>query len=372
MVRANTHHNKKITDTHNPYTPQGGLESEGRVLVCRRYNLSKHQDGELQLQNATKANQSLHNNTTLITTQISMAPSQTHCDSVITPDCNPSTHPEEETILISSDEEDNSNAPEVIELSDTERPDEGQDEEDEHDFRTHVEQIIRSYNFPASTLSGRGMGIFRQAHFHPEQRVHEASFFDFIDRANSMEMPPPFMYAMGQDDGFEADMQRAMRASMDDTLSNFGPKNVNHPDPPAKTTEGFTRSVRKKQVVTCALCRFDLGVGIPSEKKSGVKRRKRFSRFSDITEVERTLSKRMFFTKCGHIYCGLCVQFIKRRRTSKQKKADKNSTCEVSSIPDFKGRYIDTPFSLIDTCVVPGCDAKLPQSRGKFFKEMFT
>lgn len=309
-------------------------------------------------------------------------------------DCIPEPASEDPFIVISSDEEDNTNTdtgnyrsrtPEIIDISDTERPDEP--EEEEEDPRLNMERIfMNSFQQDQHEYLNNGFGFFRQPHypvraernpgqpsFSPRQFAHYHHFISRLQGIPGLGFGGP---NMREYPAFEEDLQRAMRASMEDSLSNFGPKKVSHPEPPTTTTEGYTRSVRKRQVVCCALCRSDLGVGIPPEtkkpsKSSSPKKRKRFSRFSDLTDVERTLSKRMFFTKCGHVYCGLCVQFIKRRRTSRQKKEDK-SNINVDCITDFKGRYVDTPFSLIDHCVVPGCKEKLPRSRGKFFKEMFT
>lgn len=319
-------------------------------------------------------------------------------------DCNPEPASNDPFIVISSDEEDNNNTayndtgrnptsrnsrgtgrsrtPEVIDISDTERPDEPEEEEDP---RLNMERIfLNGFQQEQHEYLNNGFGFFRQPHYpvRAERNTGESSFsprqfaqyHQFISRIQGI---PGLGFGphMRDDPAFEADLQRAMRASMEDSLSNFGPKKVAHPEPPSTTTPGYTRSVRKRQVVCCALCRSDLGVGVPSEppksSKTSPKKRKRFSRFSDLTDVERTLSKRMFFTKCGHVYCGLCVQNIRRRRTSRQKKEDKTNI-NVDCITDFKGRYVDTPFSLIDHCVVPGCKEKLPRSRGKFFKEMFT
>ncbi|KAG5354330.1 hypothetical protein CJU90_4144 [Yarrowia sp. C11] len=310
-------------------------------------------------------------------------------------ECIPRATPDDPLIIISSDEEDNTNdvipisrrrrrSPEVIDISDTERPDDPEEDEGS-DARFEMERIfMMGLQRDQQEHLTNGFGFFRQPHypvradrnpglssFTPRQF---ARYQQFVSRLQGI---PGLGGPWGRDDGsFEEDIQRAMQASLEDSLSNYGPKKVSHPDPPTTTTEGYTRSVRKRQVVCCALCRSDLGVGVPPESKksnkpSSSKKRKRFSRFSDLTDVERTLSKRMFFTKCGHVYCGLCVQFIKRRRTSRQKKEDK-SNIDVDCITDFKGRYVDTPFSLIDHCVVPGCKEKLPRSRGKFFKEMFT
>ncbi|KAG5357729.1 hypothetical protein CJU89_4197 [Yarrowia sp. B02] len=288
----------------------------------------------------------------------------------------------EPIIVISSDEEDNrenhagqDDDIEIIELSDTERPDEPE-EEDTRPFYQLAPQSEAARDIWA--MRRLNAGFFRQRELTAEDRRAEeqaaedrnfASFQYFINRMHHG------ISALREDPAFEEDLQRAIRASMEDSLSNYGPKNITHPEPPKETTKGYTRSVRKRQLLCCALCRCELGMGVPSEKKKSgskpAKKRKRFSRFSDLSDVDISLSKRMFFSKCGHIYCGLCVQNIKRRRTRKQKKEDK-TIMDVDQITNFKGRYVDTPFSLVDQCVVRGCNEKLPRSRGKFFKEMFT
>lgn len=206
------------------------------------------------------------------------------------------------------------------------------------------------------------------------------------------------MHELSQLARADDDLERALRESVEDSYKNYGSKKIDQPEAPTKTTEGFSRDVAEKQVLVCAVCRVELGAGIEEEKTessqgggtdmdsiastSSLGKRSRdedietpvphrpFSRFSDISEVEKILSKRVFFTPCGHLYCGLCVQNIKRKRGGKASKSTTNEH-ELANIPDFTGRYIDTPFSLIKSCIVPGCGHILPRSRAKFFKEMF-
>jgi hypothetical protein len=74
---------------------------------------------------------------------------------------------------------------------------------------------------------------------------------------------------------------------------------------PQKTRSHFTRSLNPSMPPVCADCKVDLGVGLSEETKQ---------KHGLITEGDRLLSKRVFFIKCGHVFCGRCVSRMMNRR----------------------------------------------------------
>ncbi len=152
--------------------------------------------------------------------------------------------------------------------------------------------------------------------------------------------------------------------------------------------KGYTRGIDGKNALVCPLCGVELGVGIPDyviEKDEikgpndlPVEGRDDNGKGKDIippfdvpqywhevpnlTVVDAELSKRTFFTKCGHVYCGRCVKNIMNER-GKRRKTPKNTKRKRKI-----GEISENTFTAPTKCIVTGCKKIW---RGNIFVEMF-
>ncbi|AOA65306.1 uncharacterized protein PAS_chr4_0997 [Komagataella phaffii GS115] len=92
-----------------------------------------------------------------------------------------------------------------------------------------------------------------------------------------------------------------------------------------KTEEAsfFTNKIDNSDDLRCLLCGMQLGSGFPADFKvdheqnsaSGILKYKvpaPWQCCNQVTDVDKELSKKVFFAKCGHVYCGRCVNNIMR------------------------------------------------------------
>lgn len=140
-------------------------------------------------------------------------------------------------------------------------------------------------------------------------------------------------------------LNRALRLSAEQYEAAFATRQT----PPAKTLDlpketrsGYTRAIDPSNVYQCAWCELELNEGIPAKTESNTE----FwdSKFRGTTEADQELSKRVFFSSCGHVYCGWCVKKIINR--PKGKKAKKStgvigSCCVVDCKRGFRGKFIE-------------------------------
>ncbi|CDK28880.1 unnamed protein product [Kuraishia capsulata CBS 1993] len=150
----------------------------------------------------------------------------------------------------------------------------------------------------------------------------------------------------------------------------------------------FTSEISNKQNQVCVLCGVVLGEGIPedfntskgepdeSDVQEYVSRQHIRApwRFTDmLTPADRDLSKKIFFARCGHVYCGRCVNNINRYLPSKTgEKAGKNKRRKTVKVDfdnpgtmDFRDYNLFAPNS----CAAEGCEKKT--STKAFFRELF-
>ncbi|KAA8913079.1 hypothetical protein TRICI_003281 [Trichomonascus ciferrii] len=93
------------------------------------------------------------------------------------------------------------------------------------------------------------------------------------------------------------------------------------PEEPEKTREGFTRAIKPSLCLVCAKCGGELG---EEEDQKG------------LTEADAMLSKRVYFSTCGHVYCGKCVNHIVNHKKARgEKKQCLVPNCNTS----FKGKH---------------------------------
>jgi hypothetical protein len=122
----------------------------------------------------------------------------------------------------------------------------------------------------------------------------------------------------------EQDLIDALResAQMDQSSPRLELQDLKLPQIPSTTRPGYTRGINKNKDLMCARCDVELGIGIPDSEKD-----------SSITDGDRLLSKRVFFARCGHTYCGRCVNdFLNRDH----KKRGLSKACVV---PDCKQSF---------------------------------
>lgn len=91
-------------------------------------------------------------------------------------------------------------------------------------------------------------------------------------------------------------------AQVEQNTPQLLPEDLKHPTIPSQTRPGYTRGITKSKQLICSMCDLELGIGIPDSDKNYL-----------LTEGDRLFSKRVFFAKCGHVYCGRCVNSIINR-----------------------------------------------------------
>jgi hypothetical protein len=96
------------------------------------------------------------------------------------------------------------------------------------------------------------------------------------------------------------------------------------PEEPEKTREGYTREIKPSLRLVCAKCSGELGEGEEEEEQKGM------------TEADILLSKRVYFSTCGHVYCGKCVNHIMNHKKARGEKVQ----CLVPNCrTSFKGKH---------------------------------
>ncbi|ANB13104.1 hypothetical protein AWJ20_1384 [Sugiyamaella lignohabitans] len=125
------------------------------------------------------------------------------------------------------------------------------------------------------------------------------------------------------------------------------------PEIPKSARPGYSRAVEPELDVVCARCETELGVGLTSDMKLDKGKEQETSQEASdlvITEADRLLSKRVFFARCGHVYCGRCVNATVNRRNNKKRKGKKGpDPTRKCSVPDCGQSFsrVKKPFSEI-------------------------
>lgn len=136
-----------------------------------------------------------------------------------------------------------------------------------------------------------------------------------------------------------------------------------------REVKGYTNDIHKDANLGCELCGITLGEGIPEDFKTNIKYNQDYAKYQEefgvaapwfcslqITDVDKDLSKRVFLSKCGHIYCGRCIKNIGNRPRGKNSK---------KKLLSMENPAIYAPSS----CPAVGCEHKF---RGKkSFIELF-
>ena len=153
------------------------------------------------------------------------------------------------------------------------------------------------------------------------------------------------------------DLQRALRLSAQQYSFPYQGTN-NSPNiedartlpVPKEVRPGFTRAIDPTDTYECAWCRVELNEGIPERTKANEE--EWIKSFNGTSDVDRQMSKRIFFSGCGHVYCGWCVKRIVNRPKTRVKKKQRPDPALVNS-------------QYIASCCVDGCRKPF---RGKFIE----
>lgn len=214
------------------------------------------------------------------------------------------------------------------------------------------------------------------------------TFLDFHGRESGGDTVPPLVFRYIEEQEDEANAARVnvkkkiggeVRRSKEQQFLN----------PPA----GYTTSLDESTTPVCTLCGVVLGEGIPSASEHAVgtveELQQRFGApapyqaLSEVTDTARDLSRRVFFAKCGHCYCGRCFKNIgnwkarrdyERESRAAQRAAKRRKTTAGEPPPaplrDWDVSHVeDLAVSHPSVCPVPGCSTKL---RNKLvFLELF-
>lgn len=152
---------------------------------------------------------------------------------------------------------------------------------------------------------------------------------------------------------------------------------------PAELQDKFTRGILPANTNICTLCGVTLAEGIPEGYSVLTDPEKIKSLVLDhdirapwqcsrkLTKIDYDLSRKIFFGKCGHVYCGRCVNNMLRAaretKTSKKKRRRKKINYDNVSVANLD--FDDPDICAPNRCVAPGCNKLL---RGKyFFRELY-
>ncbi|GMG21154.1 unnamed protein product [Ambrosiozyma monospora] len=138
--------------------------------------------------------------------------------------------------------------------------------------------------------------------------------------------------------------------------------------------EFYSNGISSTDDSVCVLCGVVLAEGIPEDydpikdedKIRDLVLNKKFKSpwqcCKKLTTADRDLSQKIFFGRCGHVYCGRCVNNIHRRKGSK--KRVKPSHRDMSKVSLGTVDFDDFEYSAPTKCVGAHCSKAVT---GKFF-----
>lgn len=143
----------------------------------------------------------------------------------------------------------------------------------------------------------------------------------------------------------ERDNDRALDRKLQDENKFNRKALLEKKDQIKREAKGYTSDIKHEENAGCELCGITLGEGIPEEFKANSQYNLKLSKYIDqfgvrapwfcfksLTEVDKELSKRVFLSKCGHLYCGRCIKNIGNRPKRRTKKDTKEFTIENPDI----------------------------------------
>lgn len=206
--------------------------------------------------------------------------------------------------------------------------------------------------------------------------------YDYEEEQEGDEIPGDLMDEIQRQEQAEEDSRVDRRRNIADKLRVESEEKARIP--PSERSR-ISNGILPQNDTVCILCGVKLAEGVP-EKYAPVtdeaqikhllldeKIRAPWQCCQRLTTVDRNLSKKIFFGKCGHVYCGRCVNNImraqkepkkekeKRRRRRKRLDLDKVSVTEL----DFDDPDICAPFK----CIAKDCNR--PMRSKYFFRELY-
>lgn len=143
----------------------------------------------------------------------------------------------------------------------------------------------------------------------------------------------------------ERDNERALDRKLQDENKYNRKALKEKKDQIKREVPGYTSDVKSDENVGCELCGITLGEGIPEDFKAtsqynlGLEKyieqfnvRAPWFCFKTLTDVDKELSKRVFLSKCGHLYCGRCIKNIGNRPRRRLRKEERVLTIENPDI----------------------------------------
>lgn len=163
----------------------------------------------------------------------------------------------------------------------------------------------------------------------------------------------PSAYSSNSPYDFGSDLERAIQRSLYEHTERplLSLDKLTRIEPPTETRKGYTRKITIHNPVVCARCNRELGTGLTEDS-------------GDLPKDTIQQSKRVFFSKCCHAYCGVCVAFYTSGTAAKPAAAAVDAT--TGTQPPKRRRTRAEPR----TCAVTDC----PQSFARLkhpFREIF-
>uniref|UniRef100_A0A060TDW6 ARAD1D10758p n=1 Tax=Blastobotrys adeninivorans TaxID=409370 RepID=A0A060TDW6_BLAAD len=124
----------------------------------------------------------------------------------------------------------------------------------------------------------------------------------------------------------DQERQDLLRAIMLSTQQYHPPETIkvedikDKPPSPSPARDGYTRSIKPDLKLMCCKCDTELGEGYDEQQAE------------QKSETDLLLSKRIFFSRCGHVYCGVCV---KNYTSRPHKKGERRPKCVVEGCEGF-------------------------------------
>ncbi|KAG7695459.1 hypothetical protein KL930_003456 [Ogataea haglerorum] len=150
---------------------------------------------------------------------------------------------------------------------------------------------------------------------------------------------------------------------------------------PEEQRNMFSNGFSSKDTSVCILCGVPLVEGIPDDfqtstdmelKRKLVVHDKFMSpwQFSkNLTTADKDLSRKVFFGRCGHVYCGRCINNINRYAKQKGKSRPKKRKTDLAKVGVEHMDLNDPEYSAPNRCVAQDCKRLL--TGNYFFRELY-
>ncbi|KAH3670435.1 hypothetical protein OGAPHI_000950 [Ogataea philodendri] len=213
---------------------------------------------------------------------------------------------------------------------------------------------------------------------HSSVFVPVATNDDYITESENDEIPRSIMDEIRRREQDEEDRRIRSRSNVANKMKTTQASKAVIPEDQRGM---FSNGLLSNQTSVCILCGVPLAEGIPADfststdvelKRKLVVQDKIISPWQfgrDLTTADKDLSKKVFFGKCGHVYCGRCINNINRHAKQKNKPKGKRKKVDLDKVSVEQLDLNDPEYSAPNRCVAQDCKRLL--TGNYFFRELY-